>query len=158
MDPEDVKKLIELMERHGLAEIEIEDEKGKIRLKKDTGKENVREIINIAPSNGLQVETAGGTPAREVHPGEESAEAGEKGKDYICSPLVGTFYRRPDPESDPYVSVGDHVTEETVVCIVEAMKVMNEIKAEKTGTITRILVEDAHPVEYKQQLFEIEPD
>jgi acetyl-CoA carboxylase biotin carboxyl carrier protein len=75
----------------------------------------------------------------------------------IKSPMIGTFYRKPSPESESYVEVGDTVTADTVVCIVEAMKVMNEIKAEMSGVITEILVEDGSPVEFGQALFRVRP-
>ena len=73
----------------------------------------------------------------------------------IKSPMIGTFYRKPSPESDSYVEVGDTVTADTVVCIIEAMKVMNEIKAEMSGVVTEILVEDGRPVEFGQALFRV---
>ncbi len=76
----------------------------------------------------------------------------------IASPMVGTFYRAPTPDAGPYVSVGDEVNEDSVVCIVEAMKVMNEIKAELKGTVTKVLVEDGTPVQYGQPLFLVSDD
>ena len=154
MDLEDVKKIIDLMETHGLSEIEIEDGNGKIRLKRDNGKEVIKEIVNVSQSgpNGSQASPA----ERPVQSDELEQQGGESGPDHIVSPLVGTFYRRPNPDSDPYVKVGDEVHEDTVVGIVEAMKVMNEIRAEKSGIIRKVLVDDAHPVEYMQPIFEIE--
>lgn len=83
---------------------------------------------------------------------EEDAEA-----DFICSPLVGTFYRSSSPEGAPFVTEGSRVEQGTVVCIIEAMKVMNEIKAEKSGVITKILLDNASPVEFGQKMFEIQP-
>jgi acetyl-CoA carboxylase biotin carboxyl carrier protein len=151
MDVKDVQKLIKLMEEHGLSEIEIEDEKGKIRLKKENG--NIQELIDRADTAAINQNT--GSPGTE--PPKESP-APKPDSEHICSPLVGTFYLKPDQDGDPYVKKGDHVDEDTVVCVVEAMKVMNEIKAEKSGTITGILVEDGHPVEYMQPIFEIKPD
>ena len=76
----------------------------------------------------------------------------------ISAPIVGTFYRAPAPDAEPYVKVGDHIEEDTVVCIIEAMKLFNEIKAEIRGTIKQILVENGQPVEYGQTLFLVEPD
>ncbi len=151
MNVNDVEKLVRLMEEHGLVEVEIEDKNGKVRLKKEG--ENKKEIISVphvANIPVVQPEASPAKPADGKTPEEVSAE------DAICSPLVGTFYRRSNPDMDPYVKVGDTVDEDTVVCIVEAMKIMNEIKAEKSGVIKEILVEDGHAVEYMQPIFRIE--
>jgi len=108
---------------------------------------------------------AAGPGAPAGAPREEAAEAAEKKKESeeeklhpITSPIVGTFYRAPAPDAKPYVEVGDHVEEDTVVCIVEAMKVMNELKAGCRGTIVKILAENAQTVEYGQTLFLVRPD
>lgn len=157
MDVEEVKKIVELMEEHNLIEVELEDKNGKIRLRKEGNKE----IIGIPQVNNITVPVtavngerlAKGVKAEEGGKAEEDSEA-----THITAPVVGTFYRRSSPDSDVFVKVGDHIEEDTVVCIVEAMKVMNEIKAETIGTIKKVLVEDVHPVEYLQPLFEVEPD
>ncbi len=147
MNVDDVLKLIDLMNAHGLAEIEVEDKDGRIRLKKEETGPKVQEIIGIPSISSVPpAEGAAAVPAPENGPGV----------DHICSPLVGTFYRRANPDSEPYVKVGDVVEEDTVVAVIEAMKVMNEIKAEKAGIIKKVLVDDAHPVEYMQPMFEIE--
>ena len=86
---------------------------------------------------------------------EAAPEGPPPGTKEICSPMVGTFYRRPSPDEDPYVKVGDNIDGETVVCIVEAMKVNNEIKAEMSGEVVEVLVEDGQPVEFDQPLFRI---
>ena len=151
MDAKDVQKIIKLMEEHGLSEIEIEDSNGKIRLKKGNGTETIQEITGIP---GAELEPVSAQSNNNIVKKQPSAS----GIAQICSPLVGTFYRKPDPDSDPFVEIGDHVNEDTVICMVEAMKVMNEIRAEQSGTITKILVDDAHPVEYMQPVFEIETD
>lgn len=151
MDAKDVQKIIKLMEQHGLSEIEIEDSNGKIRLKKGNGSETVQEIKGISGTETKAVSAQSKTDKNEKQPSAH-------GIAQIYSPLVGTFYRKPDPDSDPFVDIGDHVDEDTVICVVEAMKVMNEIRAEQSGTITKIFVDDAHPVEYMQPIFEIETD
>ena len=87
-----------------------------------------------------------------------SASAAQQGLVEIKSSVVGTFYAAPSPESEPYVEIGTHVDEQTVVCIIEAMKVMNEIKAETSGTITEILVTNGQAVQYGQVLFRVKPD
>jgi acetyl-CoA carboxylase biotin carboxyl carrier protein len=87
----------------------------------------------------------------------QEVPAADEGLVEILSPIVGTFYRKPAPEADPFINVGDGVGDETVVCIVEAMKVMNEIKAEVSGVIKKVLVDDASPVQFGQPLFLVEP-
>lgn len=152
MDIKDVEKLIALMEGHGLSEIEIEDSNGKIRLKKENGNEMTQEIMPAPHTAEAGKKNA--APAA----GSGEPEPLKPGIDQIYSPLVGTFFRKPDPESEPFVNVGDRVDPDTVICVVEAMKVMNEIKSEKTGTITKVLIDDAHPVEYMQPIFEIKTE
>ncbi|MFH1708326.1 MAG: acetyl-CoA carboxylase biotin carboxyl carrier protein [Planctomycetota bacterium] len=141
MNVNDIEKIVQLMDAHGLAEVEVEDKNGKLRIRK----QGDRELVGIPHG-----------AAHPVAPMAAAAANGARG-DCICSPLVGTFYRRPSLDSEPYIKVGDRVEKDTVVCVVEAMKVMNEIKAEKSGVIKKILAEDAHPVEYMQPLFELGP-
>lgn len=145
MDVKTISRLAEVMTQHQLSELEVEDGQMKLRLARRCA---------AAP---VAVETA-------AHANEESAAAkvaadvaaGAAPKPVvISSPLVGTFYAAPTPEAAPFVNVGSVVGPDTVVCIVEAMKVMNEIKAEKSGTITRVLVSNGAAVEYGQPLFEI---
>ena len=133
-----IKDLIKLMEDHDLTAFELEDSGFKVRLEKGGTPEQV-----IAAAPPVAVEEKG--PEKIV--AEETEE--------ISAPMVGTFYKSPSPDADAYVKVGDSVDEGTVVCIIEAMKVMNQIKAEKSGVIQRILVEDASPVEFGQGLFVI---
>ena len=136
MDLEKIKEIIELMNEHELSEFSYEEHnKYKLCLKQGG---NVQTVIS-AP---------GQAPAASSKP----VPANEK---IIESPLVGTFYGSASPEAPQYVSVGDEVTEDTVVCIVEAMKVMNEITAGFNGTITEVLVSNAEPLEYGQPLFKI---
>ena len=133
-----IKDLIKLMEDHDLTAFELEDSGFKVRLEKGGTPEQV-----IAAAPPVAVEEKG--PEKIV--AEETEE--------ISAPMVGTFYKSPSPDADAFVKVGDAVDEGTVVCIIEAMKVMNQIKAEKSGIIQRILVEDASPVEFGQGLFVI---
>jgi len=143
MDPvERIRQLIELMKENELTELEVEEPDLKIRL---------RRAEQYAPEQSLPQPR---TPAGLIAPQEE---AKDEELAEIASPMVGTFYRASDPASDPFVSVGSFVESDTVVCIIEAMKVMNEIKAEVTGRIVEVLVENAHPVEYGQPLFLVEP-
>ena len=133
-----IKDLIKLMEDHDLTAFELEDSGFKVRLEKGGTPEQV-----IAAAPPVTVE--------EKAPEKIVAEETEE----ISAPMVGTFYKSPSPDADAFVKVGDSVDEGTVVCIIEAMKVMNQIKAEKSGVIQRILVEDASPVEFGQGLFVI---
>ena len=133
-----IKDLIKLMEDHDLTAFELEDSGFKVRLEKGGTPEHV-----VAAAPPVAVE--------EKAPEKIVAEETEE----ISAPMVGTFYKSPSPDADAFVKVGDAVDEGTVVCIIEAMKVMNQIKAEKSGVIQRILVDDASPVEFGQGLFVI---
>ena len=133
-----IKDLIKLMEDHDLTAFELEDSGYKVRLEKGGNQEQ----IVAAPQTVI---------TEEKGPEKIVAEDTEE----ISAPMVGTFYKSASPDADAYVKVGDSVDEGTVVCIIEAMKVMNQIKADKSGIIQRILVEDATPVEYGQGLFVI---
>jgi len=133
-----IKDLIKLMEDHDLTAFELEDSGFKVRLEKGGTPE---QVIAAAPPVAVEEK------ALEKIVAEETEE--------ISAPMVGTFYKSPSPDADAFVKVGDAVDEGTVVCIIEAMKVMNQIKAEKSGVIQRILVEDASPVEFGQGLFVI---
>ena len=133
-----IKDLIKLMEDHDLTAFELEDSGFKVRLEKGVTPE---QVIAAAPPVAVE----------EKAPEKIVAEETEE----ISAPMVGTFYKSPSPDADAFVKVGDSVDEGTVVCIIEAMKVMNQIKAEKSGVIQRILVEDASPVEFGQGLFVI---
>jgi acetyl-CoA carboxylase biotin carboxyl carrier protein len=141
MDLKEIREILEFMEAHGLAELEYEDEKKRVRLKKHTA--DAPAVAHVLPS-------AAAAPAAPVVPGGGApAESGH----VITSPIVGTFYRSPTPEAEPFVEVGDPVEPDTVICIVEAMKVMNEVKAEVPGTVEKVLTENGKPVEYGQPLF-----
>lgn len=144
MDHRELKKLVQLMNDNELVELEIEQEGLRVCLRKAGS--------NVAPAGPAYV----GPPAAAPGAGAEEPEAPAgppPGTKEIRSPMVGTFYRRPNPEADPYVDVGDGVDPETIVCIVEAMKVNNEIQAEMSGDVVEILLEDGQPVEFDQPLF-----
>jgi len=151
MDTSRIEDLIRLMDEHGLAELEIESEGFKVKLKKAG---NGTEVVHVAaPAVVAQpVQSAAAAapagPAAEAEPGAEATEV-------IRSPMVGTFYRAPSPDEPNFVEVGDPVDEDTVVCVVEAMKVMNEVRAEVVGTIAKVLAENGKPVEFGQPLFEV---
>ncbi len=151
MDIAELKKLLKLMNEYDLAELEIEEQGSAIRLRK------------AAPVIGHQAALPAGfvppAPPAPAAPPVPVAPAGPPpGTQEIRSPIVGTFYRTPSPESPPFVNVGDRVHGESVVCIIEAMKVMNEIKAEVTGEVVEVLVENGEAVEYDQPLFRVKVD
>lgn len=154
MDLKDIKAIIDLMKKNSVSEFELEKQDFKIRLKRGvTGPSpNVSSeegtTLVYAPQPAL-VSSAPASPATRATDVSNDAE--------VKSPMIGTFYRAPSPESASYVEVGAEVNPDTVVCIIEAMKVMNEIKAEVKGVITQVLVENAKPVEFGQPLFKVRP-
>jgi acetyl-CoA carboxylase biotin carboxyl carrier protein len=152
LDLKEIRELIALMRRNELSEFEMETEGFRIKLKK--GGEAVVSHSYYAPPAG-QAAPAAAAPAAAPEGGAVApAEAKPTGRE-IVSPMVGTFYGAASPEAAAYVEVGTEVTEDTVVCIIEAMKVMNEIKAETKGVITEILAENGKPVQYGQPLFRL---
>ena len=149
MDIRKVKKLIEMLENSNLEEIEIQEGEESVRLVKSNGN-----ISNISSSQSIAVpQTSTVAPKEENQPEEVNLES-EEGN-FITSPMVGTFYASASPGAKPFINVGDIVAEGDVVCIVEAMKMMNEIKSEFSGKVVSIKVENSEPVEYGQALFEI---
>ncbi|RKY08097.1 MAG: acetyl-CoA carboxylase biotin carboxyl carrier protein [Planctomycetota bacterium] len=150
-----VKQLIELMKENDLVELEIVDGDSKILLKRpQPAAPTITQIPMVAPAAAAPV----AAPAGQEGKVEGEAEKEDQGIIEIKSPIVGTFYSAPSPDSKPYVAVGSEVRPDTVVCIVEAMKVMNEIKAETYGTIVEIACEVGEAVEYGQVLFKVRPD
>ena len=150
MKVDEIKAIVQLMSDNDLTEFKIEAEDMRLCIKRGSEHTTVTvpQMIHSAPA-----QPAGMMPAAAAPASEAPAEAP---KETIDSPIVGTFYRASSPESEPFVEVGTKVTPDSVVCIVEAMKVMNEIKAEKSGTIKEILIENAQAVEFGQPLFVIE--
>ncbi|MBR6471255.1 MAG: acetyl-CoA carboxylase biotin carboxyl carrier protein [Victivallales bacterium] len=147
MELKSISRLAELMAKHGLSELEIKENDTAIRLCRPVhGMAGGAAVVEEMPAGDFPAETAE-TEASETAPAEDVR--------YITAPMLGTFFSAATPEASALVSEGDVVTPETVVCIIEAMKVMNEIKAETSGTITKILVPNGSPVEFGQKLFEI---
>jgi acetyl-CoA carboxylase biotin carboxyl carrier protein len=151
MDLQSIRKIIELMKENDLGEFELQDENFRIAVKRGAPAEP-QMVVAQPPSLPAAAAAAVVPPAAPAGGADQN-----EGLTPITSPMVGTFYRSPSPEADLFVAVGDEVGEDTVVCIVEAMKVMNEIKAEVRGVVRKILVEDATPVQYGQPLFLVEP-
>ena len=153
MELKEIKAVIDLMSRNGLTEFELERDNFKIRICKSGTGGGFQVIPSQLPQSAA--------PAVPSHPAQPQAEVHQNPPQQtlptINSPMVGTFYRSASPDSPSYVEPGTQVNEDTVVCIIEAMKVMNEIKAEMKGVITEILVEGGKPVEFGQPLFCIKP-
>lgn len=155
LDIRKVKKLIELLEESGVAEIEIKEGEESVRISRVAGAAPTVSGTALAPITPVPAVTSTATtataeaPARE---GETSAHAGH----VVAAPMVGTFYDAPSPDSEPFVRVGQAVSEGDPLCIIEAMKIMNPIEADRAGTITAALVENGQPVEYEQPLFVID--
>ena len=155
MNVDEIRTIVKLMSDHDLTEFKIEAEEMHLCIKR--GGDGTTTSIPIAMQGATPPPVFAQAPAAPPVPEVQSSKSDDDstGKT-IDSPIVGTFYTSPAPDQPNFVSVGDTVTPETVVCIVEAMKVMNEIKAEKSGTIKKILVENALPVEFGQPLFVLE--
>jgi acetyl-CoA carboxylase biotin carboxyl carrier protein len=152
MDINDVKKLIKLVERSKIAELEIFEKGSKIRISKNGS--SPAQAHMMAP-----VMPAVATPAAPTAPDTSAPPAPVETPANIVdvrSPMVGTFYRSPSPDAEPYIKVGDPIEPGKVLCIVEAMKLMNELEAEIAGRIAEIRVENGQPVEYDQVLFRVE--
>ena len=148
MNVKEIKEMVNLMNENGLVELEIEKDGMRIRLKKtQTGVEGFNGPIVVE----RQVANLG--VKQTVEPDKEALVKTVE----VKSPMVGTFYRAPSPEASPFVEVGQNIEPGQVICIIEAMKLMNEIKAEVRGKILEILVDNAEPVEFGQSIFLIEP-
>ena len=154
MDLKAIKQVVELMKRSELSEFELEEEGFKLRLTRK-GSEAPQVIQAVAPLAAPAAQpVTGGTPAA-APAAPESTPAEDPNLSTITSPMVGTFYSAASPESPSFVKVGQKTDADTVVCIIEAMKVMNEIQAELSGTIVECLVENGQAVEYGQPLFKV---
>jgi acetyl-CoA carboxylase biotin carboxyl carrier protein len=154
-DLEKIKEIIEIMERNGLVEVEIKHGDDKIFLKRHVPQQPTPAAAVLKPEVVISHPDAVISESTKIAP---SAAQKLENLEEIKSPIVGTFYATSSPDSEPYVEIGTHVEPQTVVCIIEAMKVMNEIKAESSGTIAEILVTNGQAVEYGQVLFRIKPD
>jgi len=154
MDHRELKRLVQLMNENGLVELEIEQEGSRISLRK-AGAYASPQVFLPAGSAAPQAPPAPVQTSLTPSAPSEASEGPPPGTKDVLSPMVGTFYRRASPDVPPYVQVGDRVTRDTVVCIIEAMKLNNEIKAEMDGELLEILVEDGRPVEFDQPLFRI---
>jgi acetyl-CoA carboxylase biotin carboxyl carrier protein len=156
VDFRDIKKIVELMDQHGLSQFKLEQDETKLELKKG-GDIDLKAIQHwmasapgpqYAPQYGSAPAPAAGTPA----PADGALPAGVK---EVTSPMVGTFYTASSPDAEPFAKIGTKITADSTVCIIEAMKVMNEIKAEISGEIIELLVENGTAVQYGEPLFRV---
>ncbi len=160
MDFKQIQELIKIINKSNIGEICIEEKEFKIKIRQK--EENITQVVSASPAAQAYgpVQVQAPTPAAHGEVSEKArpvAEAKAENLLTIKSPMIGTFYRRPSPDKPLFVEVGDEVVPGSVVCIIEAMKLFNEIESEVKGRIVKILVEDASPVEYDQPLFLVEP-
>jgi acetyl-CoA carboxylase biotin carboxyl carrier protein len=157
LDLKQIKQIIDLMKRSELSEFEFEEEGFKIKIKRGSGGQPI--ITSVPQSAHPFPVVTTDVPAQAAKPAAPAPALNQNGDEvgfaYVKSPMVGTFYRSPSPENPPFVENGTKVEEKTAVCIIEAMKIMNEIQAETKGTVVEILVENGQPVEYGQRLFKV---
>lgn len=156
-----IKKLVKIIDSCDINEIEIDEEGTKIRVVKNKPQNDAPpQIIQYAPPAQMMPMASPAAAPAQPKAEEKAAEKAPQKENLIevRSPIVGTFYRSPSPNADPYVQVGHSVGVGTVLCIIEAMKLMNEIESEVSGKVAKIMVENAQPVEYNQVLFLIEPE
>jgi len=162
MDLKLVKKILDLISESDVDEVSIEEGDFKIKIKKKANPQDFPSPVyqyqvpqqQQAADTQLPPAVSGSeAPSGKTDENQESADG-----ETVRSPIVGTFYKSPSPDSDPFVEVGDHIEKGETLCIVEAMKIMNEIEAEFSGTVQKIIAEDAQPVEYDQPLFIIKKD
>lgn len=158
MEVRELKALLNLMHENGLVELEIEDKKGKVRLVRGTvalhDHQPKQAAVAVAPSKGATPAEPQRKPAAaKPSPGSIELQANQK---LVESPMVGTFYRAASPDAEPFVEDGTNVRKGQPLCIIEAMKMMNEIEADKAGVVKAILKENGQPVEYGEALFIIE--
>ncbi len=157
MDLKDIKAIIDLMRKNAISEFEMEKQDFKIKLKRSGNGGAIASYADDVPAIAY-VPAPAPNAAQSAAPGAPAAPAAATSTDIeIKSPMVGTFYRSPTPDAAPYAEIGTELNPDSVVCIIEAMKVMNEIKAEVRGVVTQVLVENGKPVEYGQPLFKLRP-
>jgi acetyl-CoA carboxylase biotin carboxyl carrier protein len=147
MKIEEIRSIVELMSQHDLTEFKIEAEECNLCIRRGSAVSVAAPVVMAAPAAAAPAAPAAAAPAEKAAPAAP--------QETIDAPLVGTFYRSPSPDAAPFISVGDKVNAETVIGIIEAMKVMNEIKAEKSGVVKEVLVDNGQPVEYGQPLIVI---
>ncbi len=160
MKTSEIRDLIDFISKSGLNEVNIETKELKLSIKREPD-QKIFKSSPIVTQAALPLTTQPVTPALSLQPNKSDAAPASTGSTRtveIRSPMIGTFYRSGTPDTPPFVSVGDKVIKGQGVCIIEAMKLFNEIESEVTGTIVKVMVENASPVEYDQVLFLVEPE
>ncbi|MGM0794106.1 acetyl-CoA carboxylase biotin carboxyl carrier protein [Staphylococcus cohnii] len=156
MNFKEIKELIEILDQSSLTEINIEDKGNIVNLKKEKETEIITPQVSQQPMQQIAPQQPAVSNQLDTQSSDDPSSSQENDNlKTINAPMVGTFYKSPSPEESPYVQIGDSVSNESTVCILEAMKLFNEIQAEVTGEITEILVEDGQMVEYGQPLFKV---
>ncbi|PTF27150.1 acetyl-CoA carboxylase biotin carboxyl carrier protein [Staphylococcus cohnii] len=156
MNFKEIKELIEILDQTSLTEINIEDKGNIVNLKKEKETEIITPQVSQQPMQQIAPQQPAVSNQLDTQNSDDTSSTQENDNlKTINAPMVGTFYKSPSPEESPYVQIGDSVSNESTVCILEAMKLFNEIQAEVTGEITEILVEDGQMVEYGQPLFKV---
>ncbi len=156
MDFKDIKKIVELMDEHGLSQFTLEQDETKLELKKggDVDVSAISQLLASQPAPQYAPAPAAAAPAG-TPPAAPEAGGAPAGTEEVASPMVGTFYTSPSPDADVFVKVGDKITADTTVCIIEAMKVMNEIKAEVSGEVVEVIAENGNAVQFGEALFRV---
>jgi len=154
-DVRKIRRLVELMNEHDLSEMDLRQGEMRIQLRRAREPAVAAHAPPHLPAGSVAPPASAGPPA-ETRPATAESPAVEEHFALVKSPMVGTFYAAPDPDAPPFVKVGDHVGPETTVCVVEAMKVFNEIQAEVSGKIVAVLVENGEPVEFGQPMFRLD--
>jgi len=147
VDYKEIAKLLDMMEERNLSEFELEIEGFKVRITK-----NPKRVVSTK-ENDIEMQDSPIEENSQIDSTDEDEGTSSNNRHYIRSPMIGTFYRAPDPNSPPFVEIGDNVKSNQTVCIIEAMKLMNEIETEMEGTVEKIYIESGKPVEYGQKLF-----
>ena len=160
VDLAEMERLLDFMQKHGLEQLEYERDGVRVLLKK--GSAQSEKQLETAPPAEAASEPASAAASRQEAPSSAAvppADAKREGNLHVIkSPIVGTFYAAPSPDTEPFVTVGAHVEPGQVLCIIEAMKLMNEIESDVAGKVAKVLLENGNPVEYGEPLFEISPD
>ena len=155
MDLRKLKTLIDLVSESGISELEVTEGEGKVRIVKNAPPVYVQPSASYAPQLAATAAAPGAAPMAEAPAGAPAAAAPVASGHVVKSPMVGTFYRAPSPGAAEFVKIGDSVSEGQTLCIIEAMKLMNEIESDKAGVVKEVLVENGQAVEYGQPLFVI---
>jgi acetyl-CoA carboxylase biotin carboxyl carrier protein len=159
MKTSEIRDLIDFISKTGLNEVNIETKELKLHVKREPDQKVFKSTPVVAPVAAAPISAAPvASPAPSVSTPKVASESSGKKTADIKSPMIGTFYRSSSPDTPPFVSVGDKVTKGQTVCIIEAMKLFNEIESEVSGTVVKVMIENATPVEYDQVLFVVEPD